>query len=127
MFQPTATITIPRGPSVAGGLDYARMCCETLTWKELYGLGEQLWSVGSLQRLSGYEIVSAYAIQQLGETFTVQQLLDYISNARRLQAEREERRRQNLVRCDCGHTVPRAEVMNASCGTACSDCYDRMS
>jgi hypothetical protein len=31
------------------------------------------------------------------------------------------------VRCTCGHTVPRAQVMQASLGTACPDCYDRMS
>ena len=29
--------------------------------------------------------------------------------------------------CDCGHTIPRALVMNASMGTSCPDCYDRMS
>lgn len=32
-----------------------------------------------------------------------------------------------LVRCDCGHSVPRIQVMNASMGSACPDCYDRMS
>ncbi len=32
-----------------------------------------------------------------------------------------------LVRCDCGHSVERALVMNASLGTSCPDCYDRMS
>jgi len=32
-----------------------------------------------------------------------------------------------LVRCSCGHKVPRAQVMWASLGTACEDCYDRMS
>ena len=31
------------------------------------------------------------------------------------------------VRCACGHTVPRGQVMNASLGTACPECYDRMS
>lgn len=32
-----------------------------------------------------------------------------------------------LVECDCGHRVERALVMNASRGTSCPDCYDRMS
>jgi hypothetical protein len=31
------------------------------------------------------------------------------------------------VRCSCGHNVPRAQVMNASLGTACPRCYDRLS
>ena len=31
------------------------------------------------------------------------------------------------VKCDCGHTVPKSMVMNASLGTACPNCYDRMS
>jgi len=30
-------------------------------------------------------------------------------------------------RCDCGHTVAKSLVMNASLGTSCPDCYDRMS
>ena len=32
-----------------------------------------------------------------------------------------------MIRCDCGHSVPQAQVMSASLGTACPDCYDRMS
>lgn len=32
-----------------------------------------------------------------------------------------------MVRCDCGHSVPVGQRMSASLGTACSDCYDRMS
>lgn len=32
-----------------------------------------------------------------------------------------------LVACDCGHRVPRSQVMSASRGTSCPDCYDRMS
>ena len=34
---------------------------------------------------------------------------------------------QQLVRCDCGHSVPRALVMSSSTGTSCPDCYDEMS
>lgn len=32
-----------------------------------------------------------------------------------------------LVECDCGHSVPRSQVMSASLGSSCFDCYDRMS
>lgn len=31
------------------------------------------------------------------------------------------------VKCNCGHSVPRAQVMSASMGTSCPRCYDRMS
>ena len=30
-------------------------------------------------------------------------------------------------KCDCGHTIPVQSVMNASLGSACPACYDRMS
>ncbi len=32
-----------------------------------------------------------------------------------------------MKKCDCGCTIPRSSVMNASVGTSCPDCYDRMS
>jgi len=32
-----------------------------------------------------------------------------------------------MVRCSCGHSVPRTQVMSASRGSSCPDCYDRMS
>lgn len=32
-----------------------------------------------------------------------------------------------LVQCDCGHWLKRESVMHASLGTACPDCYDRLS
>lgn len=32
-----------------------------------------------------------------------------------------------MVKCDCGHTIPKNLVMAASLGTSCPDCYDRMS
>jgi len=32
-----------------------------------------------------------------------------------------------MVKCSCGHSVPRGLVMSASLGTSCPDCYDRMS
>lgn len=36
-------------------------------------------------------------------------------------------RNEEMITLDCGHTVPRSWSMNASAGTACPDCYDRMS
>jgi len=36
-------------------------------------------------------------------------------------------RAPDMVTCDCGCTVPRAQVMNSSTGMCCPDCYDRMS
>jgi hypothetical protein len=32
-----------------------------------------------------------------------------------------------MVRCDCGHMTISAQVLHASLGTSCPDCYDRMS
>jgi len=32
-----------------------------------------------------------------------------------------------MVKCSCGHTVPKGSVMSASMGSSCPDCYDRMS
>lgn len=32
-----------------------------------------------------------------------------------------------MVKCSCGHSVPRGSVMSAGMGTSCTDCYDRMS
>jgi hypothetical protein len=32
-----------------------------------------------------------------------------------------------MTKCSCGHTVPSTLVMNASLGSSCPDCYDRMS
>lgn len=33
---------------------------------------------------------------------------------------------QKLVKCSCGHAVPQSQVMMASLGTSCPDCYDEM-
>jgi hypothetical protein len=43
------------------------------------------------------------------------------------QLDRQARREAGYVKCDCGHSVPASQVMSASLGTACPDCYDRMS
>lgn len=32
-----------------------------------------------------------------------------------------------MVMCDCGHEVPAGQVMSASLGSSCPDCYDDMS
>lgn len=32
-----------------------------------------------------------------------------------------------MIKCSCGHTVPRSSVMSTSRGTSCPDCYDKMS
>ena len=32
-----------------------------------------------------------------------------------------------MVKCSCGHTIPRTSVMSASLGSSCPDCYDDMS
>ena len=45
-----------------------------------------------------------------------------------IEAERlQPRPRGDMVKCSCGHTVSRINVMNANLGTSCPDCYDRLS
>jgi len=44
-----------------------------------------------------------------------------------IRQKRTQEKSVNLIRCDCGHSAPRAQVMNASRGTSCVDCYDKMS
>ena len=57
------------------------------------------------------------------------QIMEYLRN--RLQAIEIKPTAKTGIRafieCDCGHAVPRKLVMNASLGTSCPDCYDRMS
>lgn len=59
---------------------------------------------------------------------------DWYSNCRdaeaieRIMAERRANQKPvEMVKCSCGHTIPRGSVMSASLGTSCPDCYDRMS
>lgn len=58
---------------------------------------------------------------------------DWYSNCRdaeaveRIHAKRMARPPVEMVKCSCGHTVPRGSVMSASLGSSCPDCYDRMS
>ena len=49
------------------------------------------------------------------------------SVARELAARKSKEAQVEMVKCSCGHTVPRSQVMSASMGTSCPDCYDRMS
>ena len=46
-----------------------------------------------------------------------------------IEAERAARSKPAVryIHCDCGHDVPEGQVMSASLGTSCFDCYDRMS
>ena len=62
-----------------------------------------------------------------GATETMQYLrrrLAEIENQKKTAVQNHE---QHLVTCDCGHTIPADTVMHASMGTACPNCYDRMS
>ena len=52
--------------------------------------------------------------------------LSAIETARRA-AQRRDAQPVRMVRCDCGHAAPANLVMNASLGTSCPDCYDKMS
>jgi hypothetical protein len=53
---------------------------------------------------------------------------DWYSNVRKYREPKPEPVTEDkIVLCKCGHTVPRGQVMNASLGTSCPDCYDRMS
>jgi hypothetical protein len=122
-----AQITIKTGRSDQGGFEWAKMECAELTSHALFLLGEELASVGGLQRMGGYEIVHPYVIGKLGTSFTVEQLQAMIANSRKLAAERSERQRLGLVKCACGHTVAKRAVMNTSTGSSCAECYDRMS
>lgn len=51
---------------------------------------------------------------------------EWYENIRAKPAPRPEPK-PDLVRCDCGHECERLLVMSASLGSACPDCYDRMS
>lgn len=53
---------------------------------------------------------------------------DWYANLRNADALKPRQRTQERqIDCDCGHSVPRSQVMRASRGSSCPDCYDRMS
>ena len=68
------------------------------------------------------EIVSAL---EAGKTVR-NDTCDWYSNCRDKPAPRPVAQVE-MVKCSCGHSVPREAVMSASMGTSCPDCYDRMS
>jgi hypothetical protein len=51
---------------------------------------------------------------------------DWYSNCR-IKPDEKPAQTVELVKCNCGHSVPKFSVMSASMGTSCPDCYDRMS
>ena len=51
----------------------------------------------------------------------------YTHDMKRIRIYREPAPAPELVKCDCGHSVPRGSRMSASFGSSCPDCYDRMS
>ena len=51
----------------------------------------------------------------------------YYDHSHGLIRRRPQPRPVEMVKCDCGHTVERVNRMWASRGTACLNCYDRMS
>lgn len=51
----------------------------------------------------------------------------YDHNYGRIGYCRREPQPVTMVRCQCGHSVPAGQVMSASLGTSCAECYDRMS
>jgi len=52
---------------------------------------------------------------------------DWYSNCRFAPVETKEEIINDDVICDCGHHVPSNLVMNASMGSSCPNCYDKMS
>jgi hypothetical protein len=51
----------------------------------------------------------------------------YTHDMKRIRIQPEPIPAPVMVKCSCGHSVPRGSVMSASTGTSCPDCYDRMS
>jgi len=57
---------------------------------------------------------------------------DWYSNCRDIEAIEALRAAMpeikiEMVKCSCGHTVPKHQRMSTSTGSSCPDCYDRMS
>lgn len=61
--------------------------------------------------------------RQVIDAAYLQHLLIVAKNRARARARKTE----DIVRCDCGHDIPRRMQMSASMGTSCPRCYDRMS
>ena len=52
---------------------------------------------------------------------------DWYSNTRMAPTTLPAPPAATTVRCQCGHVVERTQALQASTGTACPECYDRMS
>ena len=122
-----AKITVQRGYSEDGGFHYAVLQSNEITENERFQLERELTDAGSIRYLTGYSILSERAQKMLGDEFTVADVRAYCVETRRLIDEREARRAAGLVKCACGHIVPKAQVMSTSRGSSCAECYDRMS
>jgi len=44
-----------------------------------------------------------------------------------LEQTRKNAPKPEMVKCSCGHSAPRSQVMSASMGSCCPNCYDKMS
>jgi len=70
---------------------------------------------------------------------TKEQVLDYLKTGKklswdddwyaniRMELPKPPKTPIEMVKCDCGHTIPRCSVMSTSSGLSCPECYDRMS
>ncbi len=55
------------------------------------------------------------------------EIRDEDAHAQLIAQRAANRKPVEMKKCSCGHTVPISQVMSASLGTSCPDCYDRMS
>jgi hypothetical protein len=99
---------------------------------------EELKSRGLAQYVSWWgvqvqnDVADALAGRKLPHSGEVELAEADVARVEALLAEAKAKREAKLaqvemVKCSCGHTVPRSQVMSASLGTSCPDCYDRMS
>lgn len=87
---------------------------------------DALIEAGIAYYLSGVGTVVHHSIvAQLGMTFTLSQAIEMGQIIREQLERREANRAASMVRCSCGHLS--AHPMSTARGSACEDCYDRMS
>ena len=94
-----------------------------------YSDGSRLRKMGLGRFLEGVGLeVFDGVVEALGTEFTWEQAEILADEWRQLREARRARIEADLVRCPvCGQRVPPAQMMSASLGRCCSDCYDRMS
>lgn len=68
----------------------------------------------------------ATVIEKLEKGETVSYGTDWCKELR-LTPQPKIMKQPEMVKCSCGHTVPKLLVMSASMGSSCPDCYDSMS